>query len=375
MNNSNNALENSQRKFCIYCGESVPVAARFCSQCGKGLQDGSTALRPSAFLKIVGLSLITFCTAWGMKSALGGTAPSEQFQPQTAKLSSQDDSELSSLRSSAESNPTDVKGWIALANGLAERLREHEKPSPEMVFETIDVLRKILDIDQKNPFALIAMADISFEQQAFSKAAEFYVKYLNANPKDLNARARYASTLAFLNQHDQALKELETVLKDDPNNFNAKAYMAITYAQLGDRGKAKERGAEALRLAPNDEARARFSDFLEKLTDQPPARGTDQESHVIQPELPAHAQAIVAKARENPVAGPKFVEGKMEGTSTVLLFFSQFPMSQMPPFIKERFLAGFKTLPVTPSERVITSVLFIDKESGERMEELSLKTE
>ena len=84
----------------------------------------------------------------------------------------------------------------------------------ETVLEAIDALRAILRIDAKDRYALVNLADISFQQQIFNKSVEYYEKYLALAPEDSNARARYGSSLSFLGKHDQAVASIVAAPRD-----------------------------------------------------------------------------------------------------------------------------------------------------------------
>ena len=53
-----------------------------------------------------------------------------------------------------------------------------------------------------DPQALVTMADISFNQQVFVKAVDFYRRYLDTTPDDHDARARLGSALTFWKRLD-----------------------------------------------------------------------------------------------------------------------------------------------------------------------------
>ncbi|MCO6431495.1 MAG: tetratricopeptide repeat protein [Deltaproteobacteria bacterium] len=366
----------SNMNFCSHCGKELSGQYKFCPHCGKRLGSALT-LKPRNIFLLAAASLGMFAFSWSLQSKLAGKAPTKEFQqPQenaqhrTEQLSN--DPRISDLRRAAKEAPDNLAAWEALAQALAEKIRETQQPAPEIVFETIEVLRHILDRDAKNAFALIAMADLSFEQQAFSKAGQFYQQYLEVMPEDHAARARFASTLSFLNQPEKALAELDLVLKKNPNNFHGKAYSAITYAQMGDYAKARSLGEEALAVAPSDEARERFAEFLSKLdSDQARAKDSTTSSEEA-PRLPSDAAAMVETVKKNSVAGPKFKSAKFEN-GELILELGNFPMSQMPPFVKERFMGSLKEAASKSGGSSTKTVVFVEAENGSELERFSLR--
>lgn len=217
------------------------------------------------------------------------------------------------------------------------------------------------------------MADVSFDQRAFTKSKDFYERYLKIEPNNLGARARYASTLTFLGEYENAVSQLDTVLKTDPKNFPAMAYLAITFAQKGEVAKAKEIGTKALSLAPSEEARARFSSFMSAL-DQGGVQGVSPARGAVASEVAGvvGVEGFIAKVRANPVAGPKLVAHEDSKNGDLKLVFKDFPMDKMPPFAKEKFFGSLKQAAEAAKLDSIATISFIDVASGSTMDQISL---
>jgi len=364
---------------------------RFCPDCGKGqatnpLFDGSLGARQYGLL--FSSTLVLFGVAVGVQSYvhwkrgdLKPTKPLEVTQPaqSTQKAVNHElmnDPELVALRKDLEQRPGELSAMKALATGIGVKLRNNPEAPPELVFEAIDLLGTILKSFPEDPEALVMMADVSFDQKAFSKALEFYERYLKVNPKDLGARARYASTMTFIGRFEDSIRELNQVLSVDPKNFPAMAYLAITWAQKGDLAKARELGVSALEFAPSDEARARFSSFMSGLDE---AQNDSNKEHVHDapsgssspPGTVDGVSALVDFVKGNPVAGPKFSSSTVsEGTLT--LSFKDFPMQNMPPFAKDKFLGGIKAKAAEVAAGKLKTIVFVDSSSNATMETISL---
>jgi tetratricopeptide (TPR) repeat protein len=287
-----------------------------------------------------------------------------------------EDPQVTLLREQLEKDPQNIEKLKMMAGILGDKLRSDPHAANATVFEAIDVLSRILAMQPNDPGALVMMADVSFDQKAFTKAQEFYERYLKLEPDNHGARARYASTLTFLGQYDKSVAELNSVLKQDPKNFPAMAYLSITYAQQGDLLKAKETGAAALNMAPSDEARARFSAFMTNLEAQ--AGATSVRGNVTAPEAgqgaptaAAGVASFVAQVKNNPVAGPKFV-GHEEVKDELRLTFKDFPMSQMPPFAKDKFFGSLKKAAQEANISQVKTISFIDLATGKVMDQIAL---
>lgn len=284
-----------------------------------------------------------------------------------------EDPQLAVLRESIEKEPQNLEKLKMLAGMLGDKLRENPGVGGPVVFEAIDVLSRILAIEPNDPGALVMMADVSFDQRAFTKAKEFYEKYLKLEPTNLGARSRYASALTFLGEYDNSIKELDSVLKEDPKNFPAMAYLAITYAQRGDLGKAKELGTTALSLAPSDEARARFSAFVTSLNGDGAAGSSAPSASQPSPAtVPAQSgiEGFSAMIKANPVAGPKFARAELGKSGEMKVFFRNFPMGQMPPFAKEKFFGTVRAAINSAKLEGVSKISFIDDATGATMEEI-----
>ena len=219
------------------------------------------------------LIFVAFTVPWSLQLSLSGKAPSEKFSqtPLMQPIEEELPPELSALKEAAKANPGDLEKWRAFSSALYNKLQSDEDAPPNLLLELIQALQNVLSLDPKDAQSLLLMADTSFSQRIFNKAAEFYRRYLEVKPDDNHVRAVYASSLTFLGKTDEAIFELQNILKEDPSNFQATAYLAITYAELGDIEKARETGKKSIELGPSEEAKQRMNSFLDSLskTDNP----------------------------------------------------------------------------------------------------------
>lgn len=375
---------------CSNCGTSLTDQMRFCSGCGRRL-----ARRSKGYL-VSGLAgtLLLFGVALGLQmiaregrvrpAAHPTSAPQQQGK---AAPSVTESPQLAAMRREVEQAPDDLTKLKIYAGMLGDTLRSNPAASSEIVFEAIDVFGRILQREPNEPGALVMMADVSFDQKAFTKALDFYERYLTVEPEDLGARSRYASTLTFLGRYDDSIAELGKVLKTDPQNFPAMAYLAITYAQKGEIKKAKAIGSDALRVAPSEDARMRFSSFVSSLGDSVEGSndaqgGNPEQTTAASKAKPALSQPLdnakglagfIQTVSANPVAGPKFSGHEQRGSKTILLKFSNFPMAQMPPFAKQKFFAGLKDALIKNGLSHIEQLDFIDAATGSVMESVTVR--
>jgi tetratricopeptide (TPR) repeat protein len=367
-----------EKKSCLGCGGDVAGTMRFCPHCGKSLAQAHRGL----WLGVLGTGLVFFAIPLGIKEGLtwkrGIDRPTKEFKAAEVEEEVIEDPQVKALKLELEANPMDIGKMRELAAVLSAKIRNTQDAPPAVVFETIDVLSKIVAIEPNDADALITLADISFDRKAFTKALDFYERYLQLRADDAGARARYASTLTFLGRYDQSIKELQSIIEKDPKNFPALAYLSITYAQSGAVQKAKEVAATALAAAPSDEARQRFSAFVASLESMPeggagqsaPPGGESGKAQGSQQATGTGLQGFLAAVKGNPVAGPKFIRHEVLADGTLRLFFREFPMSQMPPFAKEKFFTGLKRSAQATQVTSIKQIHFMDDLTGAEMETL-----
>lgn len=356
--------------FCPGCGAKQEAAANFCANCGRRFNGG--ARRPfqtKNALAILLLSSVLFAFAWTTQATLAGKKPEKHFEASENRSEGfEKDPELGGLAKLAAERSEDLEVQKQYASALIGRIRESESVPAALVFETINVLRNILNINPKEKEALIAMADISFDQQAFTKAIEFYEKYLAEEGADFNARARYASALTFTGRYEKSIEELSRVLKEKPDSFQATAYLAVTYAQMENMKKAQEAGQKALALAPNEEARQRMAAFLGNLNGtKPPA------TNAPATESDAGENPIVEFIKGNQVAGPKFQNYTVERGGILVLLFNDFPMDKMPPFVRDKFLSSVNEAAQSMGGEKPKTVVFRDIQTGNELSRLNIQ--
>jgi len=280
---------------------------------------------------------------------------------------------------SSETPPTpdEIESWRALGRTMIQRMQStspsNEEERRELVLDGIDSFRRVLSAQPEDKEALLALGDLSFDQRLFKEAAGFYQRYLVLDPNDIHYRARYASALTFIGQVGTAVQELETVLKSNPNDFHALAYLAIAYAQQGQQVAARTVGERALSHAPSKEARARFNSFLEGLdqirTSNEPVAPTGKTTETPPtPNVAPAGTSFEQALRAHPIAGNRVDEVQRKDT-TIVILFQNFPMKQMPPFARDKFLQSVRSYPGLEG---VQKIQFVDRATGEVMEELAL---
>jgi tetratricopeptide (TPR) repeat protein len=209
-----------------------------------------------------------------------------------------------------------------------------------------------------------------------------------------------------------------------PGFFQAYYNMGIAYAQENKPDDAAATLKQAIALAPDDTARTQVKELLAKLTGAPAASASMQAASATTPSTakiaaapapsvaakstaaskstaaaassPAASAAIAAKApaspaaasttsseddfhdavetmvRGLPIAGPKVTSVEWPDKLKAKVFMDSFPMDQMPPFAKAKFLTDLKAgIDTAKKDNNISSpveVNIVDGASGNVME-------
>ena len=327
----------------------------------------NSALRPAII--ITSFAVVLWFCADQLGRYKSGTRPTQTFAEvagtEDGQAEEYEDPTILRLRAAAAAAPKDAATWQALADELRKHLDGSPGVQSKAAIELVEVLKTISELKPNDIKPILEIADLSFNLMAFTKAVSYYEIYLKKKPNDAPVRARYASALIFVNESDKAIAELKAILKKEPKNFHALAYLAIAYAQLGDSKQAESVGKKAVAAAPTEEARTRVETFLASLN------SSGKDSSEVRPAGQDDAVKVVSNyLSSNPIAGPKFKGSKVQDQTTLVVMFADFPMQAMPPFAKEKFLGGLKAELTAKNVTLFKEIRFVDTASGEVMETL-----
>ncbi len=125
--------------------------------------------------------------------------------------------------------------------------------------------------DTPNPLAkeLYTKAAKFFDNGQFEKAVELYTQAINLDPTYSNAYFNRAISYAVTGKYEEAKKDLEVVMKYEPDSFDAPFLMGNIAEQQHDYEGAKEWYEKALQKNPNYErAKVELSRLKEKIEKQ-----------------------------------------------------------------------------------------------------------
>ena len=303
---------------------------------------------------------------WQFQSSLLGDPPTKVFSPDHhAEQFDYKDPDLERLREATKVRPKERAVWMSLARELLSKANKEVITRQQASLEAIDALRSVLDLDENDVEALLLMGDISFDMEAFTKALEFYQRYLEIRPDDDATRARYASTLSFVGRGDEGVVMLQGVIARNPDAFQPQALLMLAYALQGDREKMIAQSEKALALAPNEEAKARLNTLLTRVTSNQRGAGAPPQSAAGSAPIESQPPAVQLGKylKDNPVAGPK-IQGFDVEDDVFVVYVSKFPMQAMPPFAKEKFFGGIIKFVKDNEISELKSIRFVDQLSG-----------
>jgi tetratricopeptide (TPR) repeat protein len=289
-------------------------------------------------LKLIALalaaSLILTSIFTVSRTELLGTRPSVMAKPAMPKAKVAPDPMLDPLRNAVKSSRGAISDLLTLAQALEIKLLNTQDQN--LLLEQIQTLSEILKQDSENTWALLQMAELSFNKQIFDQAGNYFKRYLQVEPKDNDARAKYASTLIFLGQPDLAITELDQVLTAEPGMFQALAFKTIALAEKGDTTSALELSEEALKAAPNEEARTRLDSFVKSITNKDVNMPKGQD-------MPQPLPSLQNYFKQHEILGPKIVKLNENLEAKILeVVLKDFPIEAMPEFAKAKLVENIK---------------------------------
>jgi tetratricopeptide (TPR) repeat protein len=365
-------------RFCPECGTPVVAGAKFCVECGQPLAAGQAPVEGSppsaiprastgpafvavfAIIVLAGLGAIYFIRrqtpapqpatiansgAEGGEQKLPPGHPKVELPAEARKI-------IEDLRHKAEAKPTDLALW----NRLGEVLFRASQLDPVYSPQAMDAYAHVLKIDPDNLDALRGVGNVDYDRGNYDQAVAAYEHYLKKKPDDADVRTDLGTMYLYTGNADQALVQYKKVIAQKPSFFEAYFNMGIAYTRMNDPAKASDAFDHAIKTAPDDQTRARIKDAIAKVTGTGAAAANEEASAggaAAGASAPAGGGATAPAntfegAIENMLRGIRFMGPKVASVewpakNKALVLLDQFPMDQMPPFAKQKFLSDLKS--------------------------------
>src|ERR1700689_581487 len=284
-----------------------------------------------------------------------------------------------------------------------------------------DAYGHVLKLEPDNLDALRGIGDIDYDKQHYDEAIAAYEHYLKKTADDPEVRTDLGTMYLYTGNADQAVVQYKKAIASKPGFFQAYYNMGIAYAQENKPDDAAVTLKQALALAPDDTARGQVKELIGKLNGAPAASASMQAASAGTPAAapksqasPAAAAAAAPAAATNPgaksptpnaaqnadspaagaasgdadfhdsfevmmrglpIAGPKVGSVQWPDKLKARVLMDNFPMDQMPPFAKTKFLSDLRAgIESAKQDNDIASpveVNIVDSASGRVMETIT----
>ena len=333
---------------------------------------------------------------------------------------------IDKIEKEAQSKPKDLAAWDKLG-AVSMRAAMFDQTYYGRAEEAYG---HVLKQDPDNLEALRGIGDIDYDKQHYDEAIAAYEHYLKKKPDDPEVRTDLGTMYLYTGNADQAIVQYKKAAAAKPGFFQAYYNMGIAYAQENKTTEAAAAFKQAMALAPDDTAKKQVTDLIAKLNGATSVTmagaSTQGSSQAASPAASAAAQAsknaasspgaqstaaaessaaakstvaaassaeaapsaaasagtgkdfhgaIEQMVRGIPFAGPKVGSVQWPEQLKAKVLMDHFPMDEMPPFAKNKFLtdlkAGIDTAKKDNDISAPVEVDLVDSASGRVMESIT----
>ena len=158
---------------------------------------------------------------------------------------------LNALDRATKVDSDDAAFWTRLGKLYAAILfKSDSQPKPDELRRVNDVFKKAAEHADDDPSILKDVADYYAASQQLKEAIPLYLRVLELQPDDANAREKLASSFILTNQRAKAVEMLEQLIKQHPEKYQPYDLLAQI---LDDEARSLQRAKQV------DEARAKFA--------------------------------------------------------------------------------------------------------------------
>ncbi|MFN2623536.1 MAG: tetratricopeptide repeat protein [Chthoniobacterales bacterium] len=155
---------------------------------------------------------------------------------------------LTALDRAANVKSDDPAFWIRLGKLYATIIfKSDSEPKPEEIKRVNSFFDKAVANAGDDPAALKEVADYYAASQQIQEAIPLYLKVLELQPDDLNAREKLATGFVLTNQRDKAIAMLEEIIKKQPTKYQPYELLAELF---DEGGRAAERANQPEQAKP-----------------------------------------------------------------------------------------------------------------------------
>ncbi|MFN8641917.1 MAG: tetratricopeptide repeat protein [Candidatus Binatia bacterium] len=278
---------------------------------------------------------------------------------------------IAKMADAAQDKPDDLEVWRQL--GFVQY--RAGQVDPKYLDDAATTYQHVLAKAPDDLDALRALGNVAYDRNDPARAMDFYRRYLAKKPDDLGIQTDLATMQLANKDYDGALEGYQAVLRADPNFFQAQFNLAIAYRAKGDDEQALAALRRAREIATDDDTRKRVDALLAHVTGGPPPGAPGVEAAGDGAGGGDLHGAVEIIFRSHPIVGSRIDRIQWNGDTAARVLLREFPMSGMPPMVKDKFLDRIRGgLRQAKSEHQVTGTLtveLVDAESGTVMETVS----
>ena len=260
-------------------------------------------------------------------------------------------------KAALDKEPKSVTRRLELARAIHSQAVEEK--SGELLMEAVKAYTAVFEIEKEQPDALRGLASLCLEAGIIAKAIEYRPRYLAQRPDDLSAQIDYSLALIQAGQADKAIDMLKAQIQRPDAPFQSVVALALAYKLQGDRESARKYALQAKERTDSEEARKRIDDFLASLDEPIPSEG-EEGSVGAAAAMPAEqlspGRAVSDFFSNHPIIGPKLRGVSWPTLTRAKVLVADFPVEQMPPFAKEKFLSNVRSSLAILPERITVAL-------------------
>jgi len=312
------------------------------------------------------LALLLWSGAAGLSSYLAQGEPAKESGHRAVTAKTEDSANVKQLRERASNDPKSVDAHLALASALHEEAFENRDNA--LLMDAVKAYQDVIALDAENGDALLGLATLCFEAGILDKSMLYYERYLKVRPDDLRAKTDFALAKIQANSLEEAEKILNEVIKAKPELYQAHLALALAWKLEGKKELAEKKANEAKKLAPTEDDRQRIDLFLKAMEERKAvpdeSMAAEAKGEMSSEELSPAGQ-VSAYFQTHPIVGPKLKGISWPELKVAKIMLENFPVEQMPPFAKEKFIGGMKEKLKNLPERLNLSLC--DAASGKEL--------
>jgi tetratricopeptide (TPR) repeat protein len=163
----------------------------------------------------------------------------------------QEQKALDALERATKVRSDDASFWTRLGKLYAAVLfKPDSQPKPDELKRVNEIFKKAVENAKDNPAILKDVADYYAASQQLKEAIPLYLRVIELQPDDANAREKLATGFILTDQRGKAVELLEQIIREHPEKYQPYDLLAQV---LDDEGRSLQRENRL------DEAKARFA--------------------------------------------------------------------------------------------------------------------